>query len=187
MAWRRPAIGMALIGLLAGCAVQGDTASQGGRDLARCDGGGCEDQAVNCGDGGFPCPASPEGGDRAACDALLARTCGSTASDGPGCPSSPGCTAATLLATYEPENCVTAVDDLLRYPSCERDACQLLLERVCGGSPPSEACAEAPGCPPALRLDARVHGLDAGVQLREEALASCAAALEDSVVFSPCP
>ncbi len=135
-----------------------------GADALDCDGGMCV--------GNF---------DAEACAALVVSSCGGDG--GARCDDSAGCQAATLLARYEGERCAAALSDDQRFPDCEDTACAVLVARVCGGA---GACADAPGCDPAQRLFLRSVSADAGDADRRDALASCAAALEDADVFAPC-
>lgn len=147
-------------------------------------------------DGGprSPGDAACDGGDCAAygsdaCRALRRDACGDDdgAGDDARCATTPACTAAELLSTYEPASCAAAVADDVRFPDCTDTTCALLVARVCGAAPPAAdaACADAPGCPPALQLWRRSIGVDAGGD-PADALASCGDALTDEDVFAPC-
>jgi hypothetical protein len=111
------------------------------------------------------------------CEALVAQTCGAT------CGESPGCAAATLLQTYEPERCAEALADSQTFPTCELGNCDTLVAKVCGDD---EACLDAPGCAPALELQSRGADPDATQDELEAAAAECLQALEDDVIFSSC-
>jgi hypothetical protein len=119
--------------------------------------------------------------DEVACTALREVTCGST------CQESPACAAATLLSTYEPARCRAALDDTQTFPRCRLQSCEVLVLKVCGGDPPAAGCAEAPGCPPALALQARSSDPGASQEEIEAARSDCLQALEDEIVFAPCP
>jgi hypothetical protein len=135
---------------------------------------------VDCDGGG--CGASNSD----ACRALVRDACGADDA-GARCATTPGCTAATLLATYEPDGCDDALTDDVRFPDCTDTTCALLVARVCGAAPPADdaTCFDAPGCAPALQLWRRSIGVDAGGD-PQDALASCGDALTDEDVFAPC-
>jgi hypothetical protein len=142
-----------------------DFLTDGGEDRETCEAG--------------PCPAL---GEVEACAALVTASCGGE-DGGPRCDDAPGCEAATLLARYEGERCVDAIDDDVRFPDCTDTSCGVLVARVCGAD---SACRDAPGCDPAQQLLARSVSADAGEVDRRDALDSCAAALQDEDVFAPC-
>lgn len=146
----------------------------GGAD-AGADGDGCVPDAGPS-DGGCALIGEAE-----ACASLLAATCGET------CAESPGCAAASLLGRYEPARCADALTDTQTFPVCQLGNCDALVAQACGGDPPLDACIDAPGCGPALDLKARASDADASQAEIDEAKASCLQALEDEVVFAPCP
>lgn len=181
-------VAVVVIGLvaIAGCAALPDADARspddgfGGAPCASAPDGGAE----ACFDAGEIAGPAQEAAARASCDALLAKTCGAT--DGPRCDDGPACTAAGLLAVHEPGRCEAALSDESAYPPCTASACDSLVARVCGGDPPSDACADAPGCDPALRLQERATDPSSSAAEREDAQASCAQALEDTDIFAPC-
>ena len=134
---------------------------------------------TDCGDAGAGCGPNDNLG--AQCDALVTATCGET------CAESPACAAARLLQAHEPENCAAALGDTQTYPHCELGACDSLVRKVCGGDPPSDACADAPGCAPAQELLARSRDPASSQQDLREASEACVQSLEDESVFAPCP
>ena len=117
------------------------------------------------------------------CGELLEKVCG--APEAASCDQDSACAAASLLATYEPESCAAALQNERTYPTCGYSACDQLVAKVCGAVSGEGACADQAGCAPALRLRDRLN-LDAGVDLLDETLRSCAAALEDGTVFPAC-
>jgi hypothetical protein len=126
------------------------------------------------------CPTEPCSQDALdVCVELVARSCGA-------CADSAGCEAASLLARHEPERCADALADERRFPPCVASACDALMTRVCGGAPPSPSCANHPACGPASVLHARATGAGRGADDIARAEASCAAALTDEQLFSPC-
>ena len=114
------------------------------------------------------------------CAQLIAATCEPT------CQDSAACAAATLTATYESFRCEEALTDAQTYPHCGATTCENLVEKVCAGNPPAAACADNPGCEPALELHGRAVDPDATTEEIQEALAACAQALEDEAIFAPC-
>ncbi len=118
----------------------------------------------------------------AACNTLVEDVCG--AGDPRPCGDDAACAAATLLQQYEPSACGSALSNDVTYPTCRPGPCALLVDRVCGGQAEDAECSAAPGCQPARVLLTRSSSSDA--QEREDAQASCNAALEDDVVFAPC-
>lgn len=127
--------------------------------------------------------ASPsEDSDRFACRALVEDVCGT--GEPPACADDSACVAARLLEEHEPEECSAALANDVTYPSCRPGPCALLVDRVCGGATDDAACRDAPGCEPARVMHERSTSPEA--EEREEAEASCNAALEDDVVFAPC-
>ena len=160
------------------------TACAGNPDAGLFDGDGGEPrEGDDClvdggpGDGGT-CFSGVDGTE---CATLVEVTCGET------CGESPGCAAASLLSQYEPDRCSEALADTQTYPACQLGNCGALVDRACGGDPPLEVCIDAPGCAPALDLSARASDPDASQQEIDEATASCLQALEDPIVFAPCP
>lgn len=141
------------------------------------------DTLAECGDGG-ECEPPPDPQVIAdACASLVAKACG--AEEGPSCEDSTACYAAQLLAQYEPQTCLQALDDTGRFPECGFSACETLVLRVCGGLGEDAPCDAAAGCAPAKTLLERSEqGEDPN--LASEALQSCRAGLEDDVVFSRC-
>ena len=115
------------------------------------------------------------------CAALVQATCGET------CAESPGCAASGLLSQYEPGRCPAALLDTQTFPLCQLGSCDGLVARACGGDPALKECLDAPGCAPALSLQTRASDADASQQEIDEAKASCVQALEDQIVFAPCP
>ena len=113
------------------------------------------------------------------CAPLLARTCG-------GCADSASCEAATLLSRYEPQRCAAALIDEQTFPTCTARSCDGLMERVCGGTTPTDACLTNPGCGPAQVLYERATSASSSTAESAQAEASCAAALTDDAVFAPC-
>lgn len=135
----------------------------------------CLPYGVDAGpDAGEPCPAmTPDGG----CDALIAQTCGET------CLESPGCAAAQLVSQYEPYRCGEALADTQTFPACQAGSCDTLVDKVCGVD---QQCLDAPGCPPALELQARGADPDATQEDVAQAASQCLQALEDDIVFAAC-
>ena len=117
------------------------------------------------------------------CGELQEKVCGALGAAS--CEQDPACAAASLLATYEPQSCEAALQNERTYPSCGYSACDQLVAKVCGAIDGDGACADQSGCAPALRLRERLS-VDAGADLLEETLSSCAAALEDGVIFPAC-
>ena len=123
--------------------------------------------------------------DDASCTALVEKACGGD--EGPRCDAAPGCAAAQLVATYEPSRCGAELSNEASFPRCARTACEALVEKVCGAAPgAAPACPDAPGCDPATRLHARSVDAAASAAERDDALASCADALEDGAAFAAC-
>lgn len=114
-----------------------------------------------------------------ACARVVARSCGA-------CEGSAGCEAATLLARYEPDRCEGALADERRFPPCAVTTCAALMERVCGGTTPSQACAANPGCAPGQVLYERATASDSTADEVARAESSCARALTDAALFAPC-
>lgn len=136
---------------------------------------GCVPYGIDAGpDAGEPCaPMDADGG----CEALIAQTCGET------CLESPGCAAAQLLSQYEPYRCGEALADTQTFPACQAGSCDTLVLKVCGAE---QQCLDAPGCPPALELQARGADPDATQEDVAQAASQCLQALEDDVVFAGC-
>lgn len=134
----------------------------GGQEPNRCDDEGCADAGAEADD----------------CAPLVERTCGA-------CADSAACEAATLLARHERDRCTEALFDERRFPTCTERPCERLMERVCGGDPPTEACVTNPGCGPAQVLFERSRSSTSRDEI-DQADASCAAALTDDAVFAPC-
>ena len=145
------------------------------------DGGGLGN--ASCGpdagpsDGGACDPASLA----AACDALVSATCADT------CHESPGCAASQLLRDHEPYRCPDALADTQTFPHCTLGDCDALVAKACGGSPALPECADAPGCAPALELQARTRDPAATQDDVRAAQDTCVQGLEDEVVFARCP
>ena len=117
----------------------------------------------------------------ASCTSLIDLTCGTS------CTESPSCNAAHLLFRHEPESCADALNHPLTYAPCVVSTCETLMNKVCGGTTPSDGCASNPGCGPATTLYQRTtSGASSAAQV-SEAEASCASALSDESVFAPCP
>ncbi len=154
--------------------------------------GGTNPPEANCGDAGCELAATPESTPENPtpsdfndpCVRLELRSCGDPES-GVSCADSAGCTAATLLSTYEPESCFDALDDPARYPACEANSCERLVQRTCGDLTETAPCIDDSGCTPSRRLWDRAEGVDGGVP-DTDALQSCASALEDEVFFPSC-
>jgi hypothetical protein len=138
-------------------------------------------------DGGFDAFQNPEaaGGDGdddagGACFALLVKACGS-ATDA-SCATEPGCTAAQLLATYEPWACEDALNNEQSYPPCQASGCELLVGKVCGEV---NDCAATATCDVARQWQTQAAEADKAAD-RDEAEGACVAALADDVVFPSC-
>ena len=142
--------------------------------------GGPDSGAGDCGDAGPDAgPCVPDRNPEAqACAALVEQSCGDI------CVESPGCAAAQLLATYEPERCADALADTQTFPACEAGDCDTLLTKVCGDD---DRCLDAPGCPPARELQARSVDPELTQAERRDAATECLQALEDEIVFAACP
>lgn len=118
--------------------------------------------------------------DGAACTALLSKTCGSATSSS--CSSQPGCAAARLLATYEPWECETALDNEQSYPPCQASGCELLVAKVCGED---ATCSSSATCEVAEQWQQQALN-SAKAADRDDAERACGAALADDVVFPSC-
>jgi hypothetical protein len=140
--------------------------------------GGPEREFDECDDAGPEC--TPGQNAEARCAELIAATCEPT------CQDSAACAAANLTATYEAFRCEEALTDAQTYPHCGATTCENLVEKVCAGNPPSAACADNPGCEPALELHARSVDPEATTEEIQDALGACAQALEDDAIFAPC-
>ncbi len=172
-----------------GCTPRGDLACESGVTL----------------DGGFECvddtneiPGDPQRLDDGGpdftneatiddfCRQLVDLTCGASgAGGGVVCDDTSACTAATLLATYEPAQCAAALNDERRYPACRANACEELVIRVCGALDDVGGCGERAECELAERMLERHEGSEE-VAPDPNGLAACAAALEDSILFPTC-
>jgi hypothetical protein len=177
--------------LALGCALS-DLAPSGANEAAYCDGdagdgGDCEpppDVAENVGppgpgdfDGGLNADAVQDG-----CEALVRRVCGEP--PGATCEEDATCIAAGLMRDYASEGCEEALADQVRFPACTLGPCDVLVDKVCGALEGEAPCPSAPGCDPARELRARAEGDDADEA--QQAESSCAAALDDDVVFAAC-
>lgn len=111
---------------------------------------------------------------------MVAKSCGSATSSS--CSSAPGCTAAQLLATYEPWACEDALDNEQSYPPCEASGCELLVLKVCGEL---ADCASTATCEVASQWQQQAAEADKAAD-RTEAQSACSAALADEVVFPAC-
>ncbi len=123
-------------------------------------------------DGG--CDGCSPDAESSTCDDLVDVTCGGGAE----CSEDPGCVAATLLQTYQPEGCAAALTDVRSYPRCAASNCDELVVRVCGVD---DRCTSSSACAPARELQGRAEAGDTN------ATASCAAALTDQTLFPQCP
>lgn len=172
----RPLSTIVLVALTA-CAVGGPLTGGDGEGE---DGG----RGLGCPDGGLcdPVEAPQSGSAPARCADLVEKVCGEGA--GPSCDDAPACEAARLLQRYEEQRCVEALADEVTFPACAYDACEQLVQKVCGALFSPAACEDAPGCEPARRLLERARGDDAGE--RQRALESCQSSLRDDVVFAGC-
>jgi hypothetical protein len=165
------AVIIALIAVVPGCVAAGFT------DFPPAD-GGPNDGGGDC-DGGLDGGCTP-GNESAsdACASLVENCCGAS------CGHSAGCEAATLLQQFEPDQCTAALSDTQRFPVCEAGNCDTLVSKVCGDD---DRCDSAPGCAPAKQLQTRANDPASTQAQVDDADASCLQALEDEVVFAPCP
>lgn len=165
-----------LVPVVSGC-VAG--AYQGVRELDA--GTAAEEAPDDCGtpseDGGVPCLTGAED----PCLALVERSCE------PSCQDAPGCAAAELTQRWEPDACAAALEDAQTFPTCTASPCDTLVERTCGGLEPTPECVDSPGCSPSQVLRQRATDPAASSGEIADAVAACAQALEDAVVFSACP
>lgn len=175
--------------IISGCTTSRDPDCEAGEDL---DGG------FECVEGATELPNDPQrlgdgGGDTLNeatiddfCRQLVDLTCGRDGiSGGVVCDDTSACTAATLLATYEPEQCQQALDDDRRYPPCRANACEELVIRVCGALDDTAGCGARTECELAERMLERQEGSES-VPADPDGLAACSAALDDSVLFPTC-
>lgn len=131
-------------------------------------------------DGGDLGPSTDESDTDDACDAFVSRVCGPGGAE---CFESGVCQAALLMETYEPTRCRDGLDDNFNYPTCEADACALLVATTCGEA---LECSEQGACMQAMLLRDELNDSDATDSDRLAARDACAAGRMDALVFPAC-